>query len=189
MNKQGTEIAALGEFGLIDRLTARLKRRNSSTLIAAGDDAAVIDLGEEVMLLTTDMMTEGIDFDLSYFPLQHLGYKAIVRGVNDILAMNGKPEQVVVALGISAKITVEALDALYEGMERAAEELKVDIVGGDTTASMNGLTIAISATGRAEFVPLDNAQTAEARAKNRRIEIILSPKMDELLEAMSNNAE
>ena len=93
MNKQGTEIAALGEFGLIDRLTARLKRRNASTLIAAGDDAAVIDLGEEVMLLTTDMMTEGIDFDLSYFPLQHLGYKAIVRGVNDILAMNGKPEQ------------------------------------------------------------------------------------------------
>ena len=150
MNKQGTEIASLGEFGLIDRLTARLKKRNATTLTAAGDDAAVIDLGEEVMLLTTDMMTEGIDFDLSYFPLQHLGYKAIVRGVNDILAMNGTPEQVVVALGISAKISVEALDALYEGMERAAEELNVDIVGGDTTASMNGLTIAISATGRAK---------------------------------------
>ena len=123
MNTKGTEIASLGEYGLIDRLTARLKRRNATSLTTAGDDAAVIDLGEEVMLLTTDMMTEGIDFDLSYFPLQHLGYKAIVRGVNDILAMNGKPEQVIVALGVSAKISVEALDALYEGMERACEEL------------------------------------------------------------------
>ena len=150
MNKGVTEIASLGEYGLIDRLTARLKKRNATSLTAAGDDAAVIDLGEEVMLLTTDMMIEGIDFDLSYFPLQHLGYKAIVRGVNDILAMNGKPEQVVVALGVSAKISVEALDALYEGMERACEELGVDIVGGDTTASMNGLVITISATGRAK---------------------------------------
>ena len=145
-----TEIASLGEYGLIDRLTARLKKRNATSLTAAGDDAAVIDLGEEVILLTTDMMIEGIDFDLSYFPLQHLGYKAIVRGVNDILAMNGKPEQVVVALGVSAKISVEALDALYEGMERACEELGVDIVGGDTTSSMNGLIITITATGRAK---------------------------------------
>ena len=150
VNSGVTEIASLGEYGLIDRLTARLKRRNASSLTAAGDDAAVVDLGEEVMLLTTDMMTEGIDFDLSYFPLQHLGYKAIVRGVNDILAMNGKPEQVMVALGVSAKISVEALDALYEGMERACQELGVDIVGGDTTASMNGLIITITATGRAK---------------------------------------
>lgn len=146
--KNSTEIATLGEFGLIARLTSKLKRRNDSTLLASGDDAAVIDLGDELLLLTTDMMTEGIDFDLSYFPLKHLGYKAIVRGVNDILAMNGRPEQVVVALGISAKISVEALDALYEGMEQACKELGVDIVGGDTTASMNGLVITISATGR-----------------------------------------
>ena len=146
--KNSTEIATLGEFGLIDRLTSKLKRRNDSTLLASGDDAAVIDLGDELLLLTTDMMTEGIDFDLSYFPLKHLGYKAIVRGVNDILAINGRPEQVVVALGISAKISVEALDALYEGMEQACKELGVDIVGGDTTASMNGLVITISATGR-----------------------------------------
>lgn len=148
--KNSTEIATLGEFGLIDRLTSKLKRRNDSTLLASGDDAAVIDLGDELLLLTTDMMTEGIDFDLSYFPLKHLGYKAIVRGVNDILAMNAKPEQVVVALGISAKIGVEALDALYEGMEHACEELGVDLVGGDTTASMNGLVITITATGRAK---------------------------------------
>lgn len=149
-SKHTTEIASLGEFGLIDRLTARLGKRNSTTLRGAGDDAAVIDLGEEVMLLTTDMLTEGIDFDLSYFPLKHLGYKAIVRGVNDILAMNGRPEHVVVALGVSAKISVEALDELYEGMEHACNELGVDLVGGDTTASMNGLVITISATGRAK---------------------------------------
>lgn len=142
-----TEIASLGEFGLIDRLTKNLGRRNASTLTAAGDDAAVIDLGDRVMLLTTDMLTEGIDFDLSYFPLKHLGYKAVVRGVNDILAMNAKPEQLVVSLGVSAKISVEALDTLYEGMETAAKELGVDIVGGDTTASMNGLVINISAVG------------------------------------------
>ena len=145
-----TEIASLGEFGLIDRLTARLKQRNASTLLAAGDDAAVIDLGEEAMLLTTDMLTEGIDFDLSYFPLKHLGYKAIVRGANDILAMNARPEQAVISLGVSAKISVEALDELYEGMELAAKELGIDIVGGDTTASMNGLIINISMVGRAK---------------------------------------
>lgn len=137
----------MGEFGLIDRLTKGLGRRNASTLTAAGDDAAVIDLGDRVMLLTTDMLTEGIDFDLSYFPLKHLGYKAVVRGINDILAMNAKPEQIVVSLGVSAKISVEALDTLYEGMECAAKELGVDIVGGDTTASMNGLVINISAVG------------------------------------------
>lgn len=147
-NNKSTEIASLGEFGLIERLTKRLAKRNKSTSLAAGDDAAVIDLGKEYLLLTTDLMTEGIDFDLSYFPLKHLGYKAIVRGANDILAMNGRPEQVVVALGISAKISVEALDELYEGMERAAGELGIDIVGGDTTASMNGLSITISAIGR-----------------------------------------
>ncbi|MBQ8775173.1 MAG: thiamine-phosphate kinase [Alistipes sp.] len=144
---KSTEIASLGEFGLIDRLTKGLGRRNASTLHGAGDDAAVIDLGDRVMLLTTDMLTEGIDFDLSYFPLKHLGYKSVVRGVNDILAMNGKPEQLVVSLGVSAKISVEALDTLYEGMETAAKELGVDIVGGDTTASMNGLVINISAVG------------------------------------------
>ena len=151
MNKKtGTEISSLGEFGLIDRLTARLEKRNATTLKAAGDDAAVIDMGESVILLSTDMMTEGIDFDLSYFPLKHLGYKAIVRGINDIIAMNAKAEQVVVALGVSAKITVEALDALYEGMEFACKEYGVDLVGGDTTASLNGLTISITAVGRAK---------------------------------------
>ncbi|MBQ3248803.1 MAG: thiamine-phosphate kinase [Alistipes sp.] len=149
-SKHTTEIASLGEFGLIDRLTSRLALRSGTTLKGAGDDAAVIDLGDDVLLLTTDMLTEGIDFDLSYFPLKHLGYKAIARGVNDILAMNARPEHVVVALGVSAKISVEALDELYEGMEHACNELGIDLVGGDTTASMNGLIITVSATGRAK---------------------------------------
>ena len=147
---KGTQISELGEFGLIERLTRSLPKHNASTLTAAGDDAAVIDLGDEVMLLTTDMLTEGIDFDLSYFPLKHLGYKAVVRGVNDILAMNGTPQQIVVALGVSAKIMVEALDEIYEGMRTAADELGVDIVGGDTTASLTGLTITITTVGRAK---------------------------------------
>ena len=148
--KKTTEIAALGEFGLIDRLASRLGKRCDTTLMAAGDDAAVIDLGDEVLLLTTDMLTEGVDFDLSYFPLKHLGYKCVVRAVNDILAMNGTPQQLVVALGVSAKISVEALDELYEGMEQACKELGVDLVGGDTTASMNGLVVSLSVVGRAK---------------------------------------
>ena len=147
---KSTPIASLGEFGLIDRLTSRLTTRRATTLLGAGDDAAVIDLGDEVLLTTCDMLTEGIDFDLSYFPLQHLGYKAVVRGINDILAMNGRPEQIMVSLGISAKISVEALDALYEGMEHALKEYDVDLVGGDTTSSLNGLTISITAIGRAK---------------------------------------
>lgn len=146
---KSTEISTLGEFGLIGRITSRLGKRRSSTLCAAGDDAAVIDLGDDVMLLSCDMLTEGIDFDLSYFPLHLLGYKAVVRAVNDILAMNATPEQVIVALGISAKISVEAVDSLYEGMEQCCKELDVDIVGGDTTSSLNGLTISITAIGRA----------------------------------------
>ncbi|MDE7129404.1 MAG: thiamine-phosphate kinase, partial [Alistipes sp.] len=110
-DKQPTPIASLGEFGLIDRLTARLERHNDSTLTAVGDDAAVIDCGGgRVMLVTTDMMTEGIDFDLTYFPLKHLGYKVVTRGVSDILAMNARPRQILLSLGVSAKISVEALE-------------------------------------------------------------------------------
>lgn len=149
-DKQPTPIASLGEFGLIDRLTSRLERRNDSTLTAAGDDAAVIDCGgERVMLISTDMMTEGIDFDLTYFPLKHLGYKVVTRGVSDILAMNATPRQILLSLGVSAKISVETLEEFYEGAETACKELGIDIVGGDTTASLTGLTINITAVGEA----------------------------------------
>ena len=144
------EIAELGEFGLIKHLTKETETINESTLKGVGDDCAVLspEAGTQT-LVTTDMLMEGVHFDLTYFPLKHLGYKAIVRGANDILAMNGRPEQAVVALGVSAKISVEALDELYEGMELAAKELGMDIVGGDTTASLNGLVINVSVTGRA----------------------------------------
>ena len=145
-----TEIAALGEFGLIDRLTKDLGRRHTTTLHGAGDDAAVIDLGEEVMLISCDMLSEGIDFDLRYFAPKLLGYKAVVRGINDIVAMNAHAEQIVVALGVSAKISVEFLDELYEGIEHACKQYNVDLVGGDTTSTLNGMTISITAIGRAK---------------------------------------
>lgn len=149
-DKQPTQIASLGEFGLIDRLTSHLKPRNASTLTAAGDDAAVIDCGGgRVMIVSTDMMMEGIDFDLTYFPLKHLGYKVVTRGVSDILAMNARPRQILLSLGVSAKISVETLEELYDGVETACKELGVDIVGGDTTASVTGLTINITAIGEA----------------------------------------
>lgn len=149
-DKQPTQIASLGEFGLIDRLTSKLERRNESTLAAAGDDAAVIASGEgRAMVVTTDMMAEGIDFDLTYFPLRYLGYKVVTRGVSDVLAMNAMPRQVLLSLGVSAKISVEALEELYDGAETACRELGVDIVGGDTTSSLTGLTISVTAVGEA----------------------------------------
>ncbi len=147
MDKGRTEIAELGEFGLIDRLTKDFPVRNAGTVKAAGDDAAVIDAGDRYMLFSSDLMLEGVDFDLVYFPLKHLGYKAVVRGIGDILAMNGLPEQLTVSIGVSAKLSVEDLDELYAGIRGACEDYRVDLVGGDTTASVNGLVIGISVVG------------------------------------------
>lgn len=143
-----TEIKDLGEFGLIDRLTANLKNRNASTKIGVGDDAAVIDCGEDYMLLSTDMLIEGTHFDLMYMPIQHLGYKAISVNVSDIAAMNGIPKQVVVSIGLSNRFSVEAVEKLYEGIKAACKDYKVDLVGGDTTSSSSGLVISVSVTGR-----------------------------------------
>ena len=149
-DKKPTEIASLGEFGLIDRLTDSFSVRNASTLRGVGDDAAVIAAGtDEVTLCTTDLLLEGVDFDLTYFPLKHLGYKAVVVAVSDLLAMNGRPEQLLVSLGVSSKISVEALDDLYAGIRFACEEMEVDLVGGDTKASVTGLAIHVTALGRA----------------------------------------
>lgn len=149
--KKRTEIAELGEFALIDRLTSKFAAKQSSTLKGVGDDAAVIDAGDgNVMLISSDTMIEGVDFDLTYFPLKHLGYKAVTVGVSDILAMNAKPEQIILSLGISSKLPVEALDDLYEGVHFACEEMGVDLVGGDMTASMTGLVIGITTVGRAK---------------------------------------
>lgn len=150
-NKKRTEIAELGEFGLIDRLTAGAAPVCRSTLRGAGDDAAVIAAGgDEALVVSTDLMMEGIDFDLTYFPLKHLGYKAVTVGVSDILAMNARPEQVLLSLGVSSKLPVEALDDLYEGVAVACRELGVDLAGGDTNASVTGLALNITAIGRAE---------------------------------------
>ncbi len=146
--EQRTEIKDLGEFGLIDRITKNFKPRNDSTKIGVGDDAAVIDCGNEYMLLSTDMLIEGIHFDLMYMPIQHLGYKSIAANVSDIAAMNGIPQQVIVSIGLSNRFSVEAVEKLYEGMEAACKDFKVDLVGGDTTSSSSGLVISVSITGR-----------------------------------------
>lgn len=143
-----TEIKELGEFGLIDRITKNFEIRQDTTKIGVGDDAAVIDCGEDYMLLSTDMLIEGTHFDLMYMPVQHLGYKAISVNVSDIAAMNGIPQQVTVSLGLSNRFSVEAVDKLYEGMKAACKDFKVDLVGGDTTSSNSGLVISVSVTGR-----------------------------------------
>lgn len=148
-SKKRTEIAELGEFGLIDRLVAEIKPANPTTVLGAGDDAAVIGKkgAKEYTLLSTDMMLEGVDFDLTYFPLKHLGYKAVTIGCSDILAMNGLPSQLTFALGVSAKLSVEDLEEFYSGARAACEELGVDIVGGDVTASVTGFAVCVSVVG------------------------------------------
>ena len=143
-----TELSSLGEFGLINRISSNFTLKNRNSLKGIGDDAAVIDAGDEVILLSTDMLVEGIHFDLSYMPLQHLGFKAASVNVSDIAAMNGKPEQIIVAIGVSNRFSVEAIDMLYDGIKAACESYGVDLVGGDTTASSSGLIINISVVGR-----------------------------------------
>lgn len=150
-DKKRTEIAELGEFGLIDELTKGFEPQNKRTLRGVGDDAAVIAAGRDnAIVISTDSLLEGVDFDLTYFPLKHLGYKAVTVGVSDILAMNATPEQIMISLGVSSKLPVEALKDLYEGIEFACKEMGVDLVGGDTSASMTGLVINITTIGRAK---------------------------------------
>ena len=145
-----TEIQDLGEFGLIGRLTEGIQKRQPSTLLGVGDDAAVIDpLGKRVVV-STDLLVEGVHFDLSYVPLKHLGYKAVIANLSDICAMNSLPTQIVVGLGISNRFSVEALEELYSGMKLACELYEVDLVGGDTTSSPSGLTLSITAIGLAD---------------------------------------
>lgn len=147
---QRTEIATLGEFGLIKHLTEDIKLQHSSSKYGIGDDAAVLSYDSKMTLVTTDMLLEGIHFDLTYFPLKHLGYKAAVVNFSDIYAMNGCPKQITVSLGISKRFSVEDIDALYAGIRIACEHYNVDIVGGDTCSSMTGLTISITCIGEAE---------------------------------------
>jgi thiamine-monophosphate kinase len=146
----GTPIGELGKFGLIGHVTGRVKAQNMSTIYGIGDDSAVIDNGELVTLVSTDLLLEGIHFNLTYTPLKHLGYKAVIRGISDIYAMNGKPCQIMISLGLSTRFTVEQVEQLYLGIDRACEKYGVDLAGGDTTSSLTGLTLGITAIGVSE---------------------------------------
>ncbi|MFO7935790.1 MAG: thiamine-phosphate kinase [Bacteroidales bacterium] len=142
-------IEELGEFGLIDHLTSGFKNQQESTRIGVGDDAAVIDHGAYYQVITTDLLLEGIHFDLVYTPLKHLGYKAVVVNLSDIYAMNAAPRQITVSVGISGKFSVESLEEFYEGVKLACERYRVDMVGGDTSGSVTGLVISVTAVGTA----------------------------------------
>lgn len=147
-NKE-TEISSLGEFGLIDHLTKDINLANSQSLKGVGDDAAVMRYNDTDVLVTTDLLLEGVHFDLTYVPLKHLGYKAAVVNFSDIYAMNGTPRQITVSLGISKRFTVEHMEALYDGIRHACTIYGVDLVGGDTTSSRQGLVISITCIGDA----------------------------------------
>jgi thiamine-monophosphate kinase len=150
--KEDETIASLGEFGLIERLTGGITTLQKSTLIGIGDDAAVIASGKEGLVVTTDMLLEGVHFNLMYVPLKYLGYKSVVVNLSDIFAMNAIPRQITVSIGISSKYSLEMVEELYQGIHLACEKYGVDLVGGDTTSSLTGMVISITAIGTA---PLD----------------------------------
>ena len=159
-----TEIASLGEFGLIDHLTKNNETKQSSTILSIGDDAAVIDHGGMQTVISTDMLVEDIHFDLSYTPLKHLGYKSVVVNLSDIYAMNATPTQIVLSIAISNKFSVEALDEFYDGVYAACEKYNVDLVGGDTTSTQKGFVISITAIGEVpqhKFVKRDGAKQGD----------------------------
>lgn len=145
-----TELEQLGEFGLIDRLTNDIKLNYKSSVKGVGDDCAVIDAGEKYMLVTTDMLVEGVHFNMMYTPLMHLGYKAAVVNFSDIYAMNGDVRQITVSIAVSNRFSVEAIEEIYKGIKKACELYQVDLVGGDTTSSLSGLVISITAVGEVE---------------------------------------
>ena len=148
-NTQKTSLAELGEFGLINHITKYFKVENASTVKAIGDDAAVLDASEKQTLVTTDLLIEGVHFDLSYMPLKHLGYKAIMVNLSDVYAMNGVAEQVTVSIAVSNRFPLEAIEELYAGIQLACDTYKVDLIGGDTTSSTKGILISVTAIGKA----------------------------------------
>jgi len=145
-----TTISDLGEFGLIDRITKPFKNVNSSTIKGVGDDAAILDYGTRQIVVSTDLLTEGVHFNLMYVPLKHLGYKTVVVNLSDICAMNAIPRQITVSIAVSGKFSVEAIEELYSGIKLACEKYNVDLIGGDTTSSLTGLTISVTAFGEVE---------------------------------------
>jgi thiamine-monophosphate kinase len=145
-----TPLSELGEFGLIDRLTKDIRLFHAETIKGVGDDAAVIDAGDKVMLFSTDLLLEGIHFDMTYMPLKHLGYKSVAVNVSDIAAMNGIPKQITVSIAVSSRFSLEAMEEIYSGIRLACEKYKVDFVGGDTSSSLKGLVISVSILGEAK---------------------------------------
>lgn len=150
MDNSNTEISSLGEFGLIEHITKDFPLKNTSSKKGIGDDAAVLSFGNKEALVTTDLLLEGIHFDLRYVPLKHLGYKAAIVNFSDIYAMNGRPKQITVSLGISSRFTIEHIEQLYSGIRLACEIYGVDLVGGDTSASVTGLVISVTCIGEAD---------------------------------------
>lgn len=150
-NQKKTTLSSLGEFGLIEHLTQQFKINQKSTLVGIGDDAAVLDFQDKKIVVSTDLLIEGVHFDLSYMPLKHLGYKAVVANVSDICAMNATPTQVTISIAVSNRFTLEALEELMAGIALASDVYKVDVIGGDTTSSQKGLIISITAIGTINF--------------------------------------
>ena len=146
-NQSKTALSSLGEFGLIEHLTTQFKINNKSTITGIGDDAAILNFKGESVVVTTDFLVEGVHFDLSYMPLKHLGYKAVVVNLSDVYAMNAMASQITVSIAVSNRFTLEAMEALYQGIQTAAKTYGVDVVGGDTTSSVSGLTLSVSAIG------------------------------------------
>ena len=158
--EQRTEISSLGEFGLIDRLTKDISLKNTSSIKGIGDDAAIIQ-AEKRQVITTDILIEGIHFDLVYTPLKHLGYKSVIVNLSDVYAMNATPKQILVSIAISNRFSVEAIEEIYEGIELACNKYNVDLVGGDTTASPKGLVINVVAIGEQEKEKIVTRNTAK----------------------------
>ena len=164
MSNERTEISQLGEFGLIEHLTKNIEFQQASSIVGVGDDAAVIDHFGKQTVVTTDLLVEGVHFDLMYTPLKHLGYKSVIVNLSDIYAMNATPTQIVLSIGISNKFSVEALDEFYEGVYAACEKYGVDLVGGDTTSSQKGFIISVTAIGEVtpdQFVKRSTAQKGD----------------------------
>jgi len=141
------KIEEIGEFGLINRINSKFNSNRKSTIIGIGDDSAIIDNSKSLTLITSDMLIEGVHFDLSFFPLKHLGYKSVVVNLSDIYAMNGYPDQIILNIGISSKFSLKAIDEFYDGIKIACDEYSVDLVGGDTTSSITGMVISCTAIG------------------------------------------
>lgn len=164
MSTERTEISSLGEFGVIDHLTKNIELQQASSVLGVGDDAAVIDHFGKQTVVTTDLLLEGVHFDLMYTPLKHLGYKSVVVNLSDIYAMNAVPTQIVISIGISNRFSLEALSEFYEGVYAACEKYGVDLVGGDTTSSQKGFVISVTALGEVapdKFVKRSTAQKGD----------------------------